>query len=194
MIPQTQPQANNNNIQQQTPLMTPETLKMLKDKIVEEFPTKTGYHATLTENNMITFSTPYGEFKIPDVVVEYYYNLIEQNVEKSGDYEIYNKDINTIIGSKNIAQIMPKEQEIASTISSSQMANVFNVKTNIISMDEVTVEQAKKLFVAYDTQYLGNLSQQDSNMLLKALKKSITYQRILINIYFICNDVKKENK
>lgn len=155
-------------------------------------PTK-GYSVDITEKDAISFKNKYGTIVIPSAVLEYYYKLIMDNIEKAKDYELYLQDIKSIITSTNIAQVLAKEIEVTKALTSSEMANVYNTISNVLYFVN-DIKRVQNIDTAYNTQNLTKLSQDDANVLLKALKRSLSYSDILINLYFIISEFKKENK
>ncbi len=156
-------------------------------------PTK-GYSVDITEKDAISFKNKYGTIIIPATVLEYYYKLIMDNIEKANDYEIYQEDIKSVMQSTNIAQVLSKEIEVTKALMSSEMANVYNTMSNVLFDDNAKEKEKQNIDTAYNTNNLTKLSQNEANVLLKALKRSLSYSDILIKLYFIINDFKKENK
>lgn len=139
-----------------------------------------------TRENGINFNSPVGLIFLADEILGYYYEAFNTNIQKFKKYEIYYEQIDGMINNLGPVEMTTEVNNLADWFNYSEFkGDVFSPISQWISDDKVTKDMLKSLYSAFSNGGFESLPDDLKNVYARTMKRTMTYYKILINIFKI---------
>lgn len=127
-----------------------------------------------------------GEIFLADEVLDYYYEAFNTNIQKFAKYELYYEQIDGMISDYSPDELAKEVNELADWFNYSEFkSGSYSPVAQWISDDNISKEMLKQLYQAFTNSDSSNLDQNAAEVYANTMRKTMTYYKILVNIFYI---------
>lgn len=139
-----------------------------------------------TENGVNFRTQDGGTIFLADEVLDYYYEAFNTNIQKFSKYELYYEEIDGMISDYSADELAKEVNSLSDWFNYSEFRGAnFSPVAQWISNDNVSKEQLKRLYSAYTNCDSSKLDEQLSGIYYATMKRTMTYYKILVNVFYI---------
>lgn len=127
-----------------------------------------------------------GEIFLADGVLDYYYEAFNTNIQKFSKYELYYEQIDGMISDYSPDELSKEINSLQDWFNYSEFkGGNFSPVAQWISDDSVSKDQLKALYKAFINSDSSGLDEQLMQLYSSTMRKTMTYYKILVTVFYI---------